>query len=47
MKPIQPFSGKKTSMAHFGNFQSDWFVHVLDDSRTKSDAKSQKCIFLS
>ena len=46
MTPLQAFSGKKPSVAHFRIFGSDCYVHVPDASRTKWDAKSQKCIFL-
>ncbi|MCO5566574.1 hypothetical protein L7F22_020251 [Adiantum nelumboides] len=46
MTPLQAFSGKKPSVSHFKIFGSDCYVHVPDASRTKWDAKSQKCIFL-
>ena len=46
MAPLQAFSGKKPSIAHFKFFGSDCYVHVPDASRTKWDAKSLKCIFL-
>ncbi|MCO5604434.1 hypothetical protein L7F22_058600 [Adiantum nelumboides] len=46
MTPLQAFSGKKPSVSHFRIFGSDCYVHVPDASRTKWDAKSQKCIFL-
>ena len=45
MTPLQAFSGKKPSVSHFRIFGSDCYVHVPDASRTKWDAKSQKCIF--
>ncbi|MCO5613004.1 hypothetical protein L7F22_067277 [Adiantum nelumboides] len=46
MTPLQAFSGKKPSLSHFKIFGSDCYVHMPDASRTKWDAKSQKCIFL-
>ncbi|MCO5556773.1 hypothetical protein L7F22_010325 [Adiantum nelumboides] len=46
MTPLQAFYGKKPSVSHFGIFGSDCYVHVPNASRTKWDAKSQKCIFL-
>ncbi|MCO5557407.1 hypothetical protein L7F22_010970 [Adiantum nelumboides] len=46
MTPLQAFSGKKPSVSHFRIFGSDCYVHVPNASRTKWDAKSQKCIFL-
>ncbi|MCO5571443.1 hypothetical protein L7F22_025183 [Adiantum nelumboides] len=46
MTHLQAFSGKKPSVSHFKFFGSDCYVHVPDASRTKWDAKSQKCIFL-
>ena len=46
MTPLQAYSGKKPSAAHFKIFGCECFVHVPDANRTKWDPKSNKCIFL-
>ena len=44
--PLEAYSGKKPSIAHFRVFGCECYAHVPDQTRTKLEAKSRKCIFL-
>jgi hypothetical protein len=40
------FTGKKLDVSHLIMFGCIAYMHVLDEKRSKLDAKDEKCIFI-